>query len=79
MRIEGYYHRSLIDSFEWSSGYCPRFGLFRVDFDSDARTRAMGEGAEVYRRIIDDDTVDPQLFKTYLAYRTTGFCPRVGF
>ncbi len=76
--VRGYFHWSLIDNFEWGSGYCPRFGLFRVDFDKPERTRTMGEGAEVYRRIIDDNTVKPELFATYPAYGAPGYCPRVG-
>jgi len=76
--IGGYFHWSLIDNFEWGSGYCPRFGLYRVDFDSDQKTRTMGEGAEVYRRIIEDNTVLPELFGLYPSYGYAGVCPRVG-
>jgi beta-glucosidase/6-phospho-beta-glucosidase/beta-galactosidase len=76
--IRGYFHWSLIDNFEWGSGYCPRFGLFRVKFSDPAKPRTAGEGAEVYRRIISDNTVDPQLFATYPTYGPAGYCPRVG-
>jgi beta-galactosidase len=79
MDIRGYYHWSLMDNFEWGSGYCPRFGLFRVDLASEDRTRTMGEGAEVYRRIIQDNTVSPDLFATYTGYGfPTVTCPRIG-
>lgn len=36
--IRGYFHWSLIDNFEWSSGYEPRFGLYRFDPRTLART-----------------------------------------
>lgn len=75
--VEGYYHWSLMDNFEWGSGYCPRFGLLRVDFDDPARPRTAGAGVEVYRRIIEDGTVDPSLFGEY-EYGEPGYCPRLG-
>lgn len=43
--VRGYYHWSLTDNFEWAEGFHPRFGLYRVDYDSYARTPT--EGATV--------------------------------
>ena len=31
VKLEGYLHWSLLDNFEWSSGFWPRFGLLAVD------------------------------------------------
>ncbi|MFI6144048.1 GH1 family beta-glucosidase [Streptomyces sp. NPDC051109] len=36
--LAGYYAWSLLDNFEWAYGYDKRFGLVRVDYDSQRRT-----------------------------------------
>jgi beta-glucosidase len=35
--VQGYFAWSLLDNFEWSYGYDKRFGLVRVDYDTQAR------------------------------------------
>jgi beta-glucosidase/6-phospho-beta-glucosidase/beta-galactosidase len=78
--IRGYYHWSLLDNFEWVSGYCPQFGLVHVDLSNPAKPRSLGEGARVYREIIEAGTVSPTLFARYPEYPTArGTCARTGF
>lgn len=48
--IRGYYHWSLLDNFEWIKGFGPRFGLFKVDYDTFERTTT--DSARLYQKII---------------------------
>ncbi|MEW1952226.1 family 1 glycosylhydrolase [Terrabacter sp. NPDC080008] len=36
--VRGYFYWSLMDNFEWAWGYAKRFGLVRVDYDTQERT-----------------------------------------
>jgi beta-glucosidase len=36
--VDGYFAWSFTDNFEWAEGYEPRFGLVRVDYDTQQRT-----------------------------------------
>ncbi|HEV7567482.1 MAG TPA: GH1 family beta-glucosidase [Microbacteriaceae bacterium] len=36
--LEAYFVWSLLDNFEWESGYRPRFGIVRIDYDTQKRT-----------------------------------------
>jgi beta-glucosidase len=44
--VDGYFHWSLLDNFEWEKGYRPRFGLYRIDRRTLARAPA--GGADVF-------------------------------
>jgi beta-glucosidase len=35
--VRGYYAWSLMDNFEWARGYAKRFGIVRVDYDTQER------------------------------------------
>ncbi len=77
--IRGYFHWSLVDNFEWAGGFCPRFGLFDVDYTNPARTRTARGSVSVYHQIITANQVPVALFATYSGYpTTTTFCTRTG-
>ena len=48
--VEGYFHWSLLDNFEWASGYRERFGLIHVDYQTLARTPK--DSSKWYRKVI---------------------------
>jgi len=50
--VRGYLHWSLVDNFEWSSGFAPHFGLYHINLPNDQK-RTITEGGELYRDIID--------------------------
>jgi len=40
--VKGYFYWSLLDNFEWTDGFKPRFGLYRVDYATLDRQLAKG-------------------------------------
>jgi beta-glucosidase/6-phospho-beta-glucosidase/beta-galactosidase len=77
--IRGYMHWSLVDNFEWTSGYCPHFGLYHFDHADPQKVRTRGAGADVYQQIIDANTVPVELFAEYPDYPLAkNPCVRVG-
>ncbi|CAN5332158.1 GH1 family beta-glucosidase [soil metagenome] len=53
--VTGYFYWSLLDNFEWAWGYDKRFGIVRVDYDTQERTPK--ESAIAYSRIIAGRTL----------------------
>jgi beta-glucosidase len=53
--VKGYFLWSLMDSFEWVSGYTCRFGLYRTDFETGKRTPRLS--AEWYREVIRSNSL----------------------
>ncbi|XP_013165350.1 PREDICTED: myrosinase 1-like [Papilio xuthus] len=65
VNVRGHFAWSLMDNFEWTSGYTVRFGIYDVDMEDPERKRTPKKSALVYKemarsRIIDYDyDVDP--------------------
>ncbi len=51
VNVTHYLHWSLMDNFEWLEAYGPRFGLYRVDFETLQRTPT--PACEYFRRLIE--------------------------
>lgn len=51
--IQGYFHWSLMDNFEWSEGFKERFGLIYVDYPT--QTRIIKGSGYWYRKVIESN------------------------
>lgn len=56
--LRGYFVWSLLDNFEWSFGYRPRFGLIGVDFATQERT--LKASAQWYAKLIATGGLDDE-------------------
>ncbi len=54
--IEGYFHWSLMDNFEWAHGYSPRFGLVYVDYRT--QKRIVKDSGRWYANIIQQNGLE---------------------
>jgi beta-glucosidase len=61
--VEGYFHWSALDNFEWAEGFGPRFGLYSVDYDRDF-ARTPRPSADLFRRIIRDG-ITAEMWQAY--------------
>jgi beta-glucosidase len=50
VEVKGYFYWSLLDNFEWAWGYDKRFGIVRVDYET--QERSLKDSAIGYREII---------------------------
>ncbi len=53
--VDGYFHWSLLDNFEWMHGYEIRFGLYHVDYKTQTRTPKLS--ADYYAAVISENAV----------------------
>ena len=51
--VNGYFHWSIMDNFEWAEGMKERFGLIHVDFTTQKRT--LKDSAHWYREVIESN------------------------
>lgn len=54
--VTGYYAWSLLDNFEWARGYTKRFGIIRVDYDT--QERIWKDSARLFQQIAKSNSID---------------------
>lgn len=54
--VRGYFYWSLIDNFEWTYGFKPRFGLIKIDYKNNLK-RIPRPSSKVYAKICKDNSV----------------------
>jgi beta-glucosidase len=57
--VRGYFVWSLLDNFEWGYGYSKRFGIVRVDYDSQERT--VKSSGHRYAQLIQERVIEESL------------------
>ena len=62
--VRGYFHRALLDGFEWNRGYSARYGLIHVDWDSLVRTP--NGSAYLYKDACESCTFPPRTAERYV-------------
>jgi beta-glucosidase len=61
--VMGYYHRTLVDSFEWTDGWTRRFGLIALDPETQARTPR--DSAALCAEVVGVNGINPHMIDTY--------------
>jgi beta-glucosidase len=71
--VQRYYHWCFTDNFEWAEGESARFGLVKVDYDTQERT--VKKSGYFFRDVIAAGGVDERIYKEYVQdqrYHTNG-------
>jgi beta-glucosidase len=71
--VMGYYHWSLVDTFEWNAGWTLRFGLLGVNPKTQARTPR--RSASLYASLIQESAITPEIIDTYAPSLRTELLP----
>ncbi|XP_032801046.2 lactase/phlorizin hydrolase isoform X1 [Petromyzon marinus] len=72
--LRGYTAWSLMDNFEWASGYSMRFGMHHVDFSHPSRPRTPKRSAHVYAAILNANGFPmPERDRPFYGYFPQGF------
>jgi beta-glucosidase len=71
--VKGYFFWSLVDNFEWASGWTARFGLWELDTETQARRKR--PSAELYEEICRENGISSELVARYAPEVFEGMFP----
>lgn len=71
--VRGYLHWSLMDNFEWAAGFCPRFGLYRVDYTDPLRARTPTKAVSLLKDVAASNALDKATIDALPAYTSQPF------
>ena len=61
--VQGYFHWSLVDNFEWERGWTQRFGLWGLDLETQARIRR--PSVDMYAEICKTNSILAEVVERY--------------
>jgi beta-glucosidase len=61
--VEGYFHWSLVDNFEWERGWSQRFGLWGLDLETQSRIRR--PSVDLYAEICRTNGISAEIVENY--------------
>ncbi len=64
VRVEGYFHWTLVDNFEWERGWTSRFGLWALDVETQERTKR--PSADLYESICRNNGLGRQTLEQFI-------------
>jgi beta-glucosidase len=62
-KVEGYYHWTLVDNFEWDRGWTQRFGLWSLDPETQIRTKR--RSADFYSEVCHANALSSEMVLKY--------------
>ena len=62
-RLKGYFHWSQVDNFEWERGWSQRFGLWRLERETQERTRR--KSVDLYAAICEENGISSETVLTF--------------